>query len=97
VSSEALTASEIEGEILDRASVQSSIRRQLGLATDVVLIGVALIFLIVGCWRHGSKLAVILFICFQPLGIFELRRSDVSLAPPSLRLTSRGYATSGGE
>jgi len=30
----ALTTSEIEGEILDRASVQSSIQRQLGLATD---------------------------------------------------------------
>jgi Fic family protein len=34
ISAEALTTSEIEGEILDRASVQSSIRRQLGLGTD---------------------------------------------------------------
>jgi Fic family protein len=34
MSTEALTTSEIEGEILDRASVQSSIRRQLGLNTD---------------------------------------------------------------
>jgi Fic family protein len=34
MSSEALTTSEIEGEILDRASVQSSVRRQLGLSTD---------------------------------------------------------------
>lgn len=34
ISTEALTTSEIEGEILDRASVQSSIRRQLGLGTD---------------------------------------------------------------
>ena len=34
ISSEALTTSEIEGEILDRASVQSSIRRQLGLSTE---------------------------------------------------------------
>ena len=34
ISTEALTTSEIEGEILDRPSVQSSIRRQLGLATD---------------------------------------------------------------
>jgi Fic family protein len=34
ISIEALTTSEIEGEILDRASVQSSIRRQLGLAAD---------------------------------------------------------------
>ncbi|HLY55447.1 MAG TPA: Fic family protein, partial [Stellaceae bacterium] len=32
LSMEAVTTSEIEGEILDRASVQSSIRRQLGLA-----------------------------------------------------------------
>jgi Fic family protein len=31
---EAVTTSEIEGEILDRASLQSSIRRHLGLATD---------------------------------------------------------------
>ena len=34
MSTEALTTSEIEGEILDRASVQSSIRKQLGLAED---------------------------------------------------------------
>jgi len=34
ISTETLTTSEIEGEILDRASVQSSIRRQFGLATD---------------------------------------------------------------
>jgi Fic family protein len=34
MSEEAVTSSEIEGEILDRDSVQSSIRRQLGLATD---------------------------------------------------------------
>jgi Fic family protein len=34
MSTEALTTSEIEGEILDRASVQSSIQKQLGLAAD---------------------------------------------------------------
>jgi Fic family protein len=34
MSVEALTTSEIEGEILDRASVQSSVRRELGLSTD---------------------------------------------------------------
>jgi Fic family protein len=34
LSTEAMTTSEIEGEILDRASVQSSIRRQLGLSND---------------------------------------------------------------
>ncbi|MBS0196253.1 MAG: Fic family protein [Planctomycetes bacterium] len=34
MSNEAVTTSEIEGEILDRDSVQSSIRRQLGLASD---------------------------------------------------------------
>lgn len=34
ISTEAVTTSEIEGEILDRAGVQSSIRRQFGLATD---------------------------------------------------------------
>jgi len=33
MSTEALTTSEIEGQILDRASVQSSLRKQLGLAT----------------------------------------------------------------
>ena len=35
LSIEAVASSEIEGEILDRASVQSSIRRQLGFATDL--------------------------------------------------------------
>jgi Fic family protein len=34
MSTEAVTTSEIEAEILDRASVQSSIQRQLGLAAD---------------------------------------------------------------
>ncbi len=34
MSTEAVTTSEIEGEMLDRASVQSSIRKQLGLAAD---------------------------------------------------------------
>ena len=34
MSTEAVTTSEIEGEILDRVSVQSSIQRQLGLAAD---------------------------------------------------------------
>lgn len=34
MSTEALTTSRIEGEILNRASVQSSIRQQLGLSTD---------------------------------------------------------------
>src|SRR5262249_10252443 len=34
MTTEAITTSEIEGEILDRASVQSSLRKDLGLATD---------------------------------------------------------------
>ena len=34
ITTEAVTTSEVEGEVLDRASVQSSIRRQFGLATD---------------------------------------------------------------
>jgi Fic family protein len=34
MSTEAVTTSEIEGEILNRDSVQSSIRRQLGLSTN---------------------------------------------------------------
>ncbi len=41
ISTEALTTSEIEGEILDRASVQSSIRRQFGLPTDNRRVGPA--------------------------------------------------------
>src|SRR5438128_146314 len=34
MTTEAVTTSEIEGEVLDRASVQSSIRKQLGLAAE---------------------------------------------------------------
>src|SRR5215472_17313326 len=41
MSTEAVTTSEIEGEILDRASVQSSLRKQLGLATDGRRVGPA--------------------------------------------------------
>src|SRR5215468_6899121 len=41
MSTEALTTSEIEGEILDRASVQSSIQRQLGFAADKRKVGAA--------------------------------------------------------
>jgi Fic family protein len=39
VSAEAVTTSEIEGDILDRASVQSSIRRQLGFGDDLRRVG----------------------------------------------------------
>ena len=41
ISLEALTTSEIEGEILDRSSVQSSVRKQLGVATDDRQVGAA--------------------------------------------------------
>ena len=41
ISLEALTTSEIEGEILDRTSVQSSVRKQLGVATDDRQVGAA--------------------------------------------------------
>jgi len=41
ISTEAVTTSEIEGEILDRTSVQSSIRRQFGLQTDNRRVGPA--------------------------------------------------------
>jgi Fic family protein len=41
ISTEAVTTSEIEGEILDRAGVQSSIRRQFGLQTDNRRVGPA--------------------------------------------------------
>ena len=41
ISLEALTTSEIEGEILDRSSVQSSVRKQLGVATDDRQVGPA--------------------------------------------------------
>jgi Fic family protein len=41
MSTEALTTSEIEGEILDRASVQSSIRKQLGLSAESRRVGPA--------------------------------------------------------
>ncbi|MGA7792149.1 MAG: Fic family protein [Candidatus Acidiferrales bacterium] len=41
MSSEALTTSEIEGETLDRASVQSSIRKRMGLETDGRQVGPA--------------------------------------------------------
>jgi Fic family protein len=41
MSTEAVTTSEIEGEILDRASVQSSIRQQLGLTADKRRVGPA--------------------------------------------------------
>jgi Fic family protein len=41
ISTEAVTTSEIEGESLDRASVQSSIRRQFGLQTDNRRVGPA--------------------------------------------------------
>jgi Fic family protein len=41
MSTEAVTTSEIEGEILDRASVQSSIQRQMGLAGDNRRVGPA--------------------------------------------------------
>ena len=60
MSGEALTTSEIEGEILNRASVQSSIQRQLGLAADKRRAtpaeqGIAEM----GSWRESGKVCVL--------------------------------------
>lgn len=58
MSNEAVTTSEIEGEILNRDSVQSSIRRQLGLVTDPRRIQPAeqgIGELVVDLYRHYAK------------------------------------------
>ena len=55
LSTEAIKTSEIEGEFLDRDSVQSSIRRQFGLTTDPRRIGPAeqgIAELMVDLYRH---------------------------------------------
>ncbi|MCL4766390.1 MAG: Fic family protein [Hyphomicrobiaceae bacterium] len=55
ISSEAFKTSEIEGEILDRDSLQSSIRRQFGLSTDHRRIGAAeqgIAEMMVDLYRH---------------------------------------------
>jgi Fic family protein len=59
LSVEGLTTSEIEGELLDRASVQSSIQRQLGLTTDNRRVAPAeqgIAELMVGLYRSVSDL-----------------------------------------
>ena len=58
MSIEALTTSEIEGEFLDRASVQSSIERQLGLAADKRKVGPAeqgISEMMVGLYKSFSR------------------------------------------
>ncbi len=45
----------------------------------MVLIGVALVFLVVGAWDHGRKLAIVLFLCFVLLGVWDLRRPGPGL------------------
>lgn len=57
MSEEAVTTSEIEGELLNRDSVQSSIRRQLGLATDFRRVGPAeqgISEMMVDLYRHHA-------------------------------------------
>jgi len=54
----------------------------------MVLIGVALVFLIIGVWEHGRKLAIVLFLCFLALGIFGLRDPELGWTP-SLALLER--------
>lgn len=56
--SEAMKTSEIEGELLDRDSVQSSIRRQLGLASDPAKARLAeegIATLMVDLYRHAAE------------------------------------------
>src|SRR5215813_8254561 len=58
MSSEAVTTSEIEGEILDRTSVQSSIQRQLGLTADDRRVGPAergVSEMMVGLYKNYSE------------------------------------------
>ena len=57
----------------------------------MVLIGIAMLFLLIGVWEHGRKLAIVLFLCFLALGILDLRNPDRELAPllsPSIPVVS---------
>ncbi len=47
----------------------------------MVLIGIALVFLVIGVWEHGRKLAIGLFLCFLVLGILGLRDSELGWTP----------------
>jgi len=71
MSTEAMTTSEIEGEVLDRASVRSSIRKQLGLATDKRRVGPAeegISEVMVNLYRsYAASLSEELFFTWHPL------------------------------
>ena len=47
----------------------------------MVLIGMALVFLVIGVWEHGRKLALALFLCFLALGILGLRDPELGWTP----------------
>lgn len=48
----------------------------------MVLISVGLLFLVIGAWEHGRKLAIVLFLGFLLLGVLDLRRDEPYPAGP---------------
>jgi|GEM_PF-5278064 len=48
----------------------------------MVLIGIGLIFLVIGAWEHGRKLAIVLFLGFLLIGALDLRRDEPYPAGP---------------
>ena len=87
ISGEAVTTSEIEGELLDRASVQSSLRKQLGLATDNRKVGPK---------EHGiAELMLDLFANFlRPLSHGTLHAWHTQLLPGRTDLNVGNYRDS---
>ena len=59
----------------------------------MVLIGISLVFLVIGVWEHGRKLAILLFLCFLALGVFGLRDPELGWTP-SLAFLERARSES---
>lgn len=56
----------------------------------MLLIAIAVLFLVIGVWEHGGKLAAALFVSFLVLGILEIRQGAEAPIPPlvSVRLSA---------
>ncbi|MBI1355152.1 MAG: hypothetical protein GC160_12460 [Acidobacteria bacterium] len=56
----------------------------------MLLVGIAVLFLVIGVWEHGGKLAALLFAGFLVLGILEIRRGAEAPVSPliSVRLSA---------
>ena len=55
-------------------------------ATRMILIGVSLLFLVIGVWEHGRKLTIFLFLLLLGCGVWDVAHPEAPVLAALRRL-----------